>query len=115
MLPPYEPYIPKNLREVTDKLKTMMISSPRFENITGYFPGRNIDTTFYELNEGLQLIREKIDEEIYLKLREMSDKMRAYFEADPEDKTDDSIKGREVIYDMIEILKNFRRRPRSEA
>jgi hypothetical protein len=35
----------------------------------------------------------------------MSDRMRAHFEADPEDKTDDSLKGRDIIVEMENLLK----------
>jgi hypothetical protein len=34
----------------------------------------------------------------------MSDQMRAHFEADPENKTDDTIKGREIIDEMQNLL-----------
>jgi hypothetical protein len=34
--------------------------------------------------------------------------MRAYFEADPEDKTDDSLKGRAIILEMMDLLKQSR-------
>jgi len=41
----------------------------------------------------------------------MSDEMRAFFEADPEDKTDDSIKGRQILLDMEELItKRLRQR-----
>jgi hypothetical protein len=36
--------------------------------------------------------------------------MKAHFEADPEDKTDDSLAGRQLIYDMEDVLKEVRRR-----
>jgi hypothetical protein len=83
----------------------MMIAAPTFIDKVGYFGDLNIDTNFYELNEGLQLLRPKLGEELYLKLREMSDRMRAHFEADPEDKTEDSRKGRDIILEMVELLK----------
>ena len=35
----------------------------------------------------------------------MSDWMRAHFEADPEDKTDDALKGREIIREMEDLLR----------
>ena len=41
----------------------------------------------------------------YQALVALSDKMRAHFEADPEDKTEDGIKGRDCIIEMEEILK----------
>jgi len=31
--------------------------------------------------------------------------MRAHFEADPEDKTDDALKGREIIREMEDLLR----------
>lgn len=35
----------------------------------------------------------------------LPDKMRAHFEADPEDRTEDGIKGRDCIIEMEDILK----------
>ncbi len=93
-----------------DMLGGMMILSPTFRDITGYFPGRNIDNTFYELNEGLRLLQPKLGDDLYRKLRGMSDQMRAHFEADPEDQTDDSLKGRDIILEMMDLLKQSRRR-----
>jgi len=83
----------------------MMLDSPTFIDKTGYFPGRNLEIAFYELNEGLKLLRRRLGEERYLRLRAMSDRMRAHFEADPDDKTGDSLKGREIIHEMEDLLK----------
>jgi hypothetical protein len=115
MFGPYTYLIPKNLSELRDTLGGMMLLSPKFEDITGYFPGRSIDTTFYELNEGLRLMRGKLGDELYLKLRDMSDQMRAHFEADPEDKTGESLKGREIIMDMEDLLKEHGRKRRTRT
>jgi hypothetical protein len=90
----------------------MMLESPTFTDRTGYFPSRNLEMAFYELNEGLRLIRENLGEERYLKLMGMSDRMRAHFEADPEDKTDDSLKGRAIIDEMEDLLKQVARKRR---
>jgi hypothetical protein len=46
-----------------------------------------------------------VGEENYQALVALSDKMRAHFEADPEDKTDDGTKGRNCIVEMEAILK----------
>jgi len=89
-------------------LNGMMLLSPTFKDITGYFLGRNIDNTFYELNEGLRLLQSKLGEDLYLKLREMSDRMRAHFEADPDKKTGDTLKGRAIILEMLDLLKQRR-------
>jgi hypothetical protein len=105
MFPPYKRYIPKGVSEIMDYLGAMMLDSPTFIDRTGYFPGINLQTTFCELNEGLRLIRGKLGEERYFKLMEMSDRMRAHFEADPDNKTDDTLKGREIIEQMEALLK----------
>ncbi len=102
----YRPYIPQNIGELLDKLASMMLGAPTFKDKTGYFPQRNIDTTFLALNEGLQVVRKNLGEEQYTALRALSDKMRALFEADLEDKTGDTQAGREIIHEMEDILKN---------
>jgi hypothetical protein len=110
MFPPYRPYVPKDINEIKDFLSRMMLSSPTFVDKTGYFPGRNLETTFSELDAGLRLNRNDLGEERYLKLMEMSARMRAHFEADPEDKTDDSLKGRAIILEMRDLLKQKARK-----
>jgi len=110
MFRPYNPYIPKDISEIIDLLSMMMLSAPTFVDKTGYFPRRNIDTVFFELHEGLRLIRKKLGEELYLKLAEMSDKMRAYFDSDPEDKTGDTLKGYTLISEMQDLLKQRARK-----
>ncbi len=93
-----------------DQLGFMMLKSPAFVDKTGYFPHQNIDTVFHQLNEGLRLIQGKLGEERYLKLVEMSGRMRAYFEADPENKTDDTLKGRAIILGIEDLLKQKTRK-----
>lgn len=105
----YIPYIPQTISELRDKLADMLFSAPTFKDKTGYFPQKNIDTTFFSLNEGLQAVYEKLGEERYAALRALSDKMRALFEADPEDKTGETQAGREIIHEMEDILRSKRR------
>lgn len=105
-----KPYIPQGISEIWDFLGSMMLSSPTFKDKTGYFPEQNIDTEFFALNEGLKTIRKKVGEDNYQALVALSDKMRAHFEADPEDKTEDGLKGRDCITAMEHILKASRRR-----
>lgn len=104
MTPYYTPHIPTTVGELMDKLGSMMLNSPTFIDDTGYFPGKSIDTEFFALNEGLKRIRSKIGDERYLKLVELSDRMRGHFEADPEDKKEDALIGRRIIHQMEEIL-----------
>ena len=41
---------------------------------------------------------------------QMSDKVRAHFEADPEDKTGETRSGRDIIYEMEDTVKQVRRK-----
>lgn len=106
MFPNYKPYIPKSVRELIDLVGSAVLLSPTFEDKTGYFQGRNIDTEFLAIEEGLNNVKAKLGHDIYTELYSMSAQMRAYFEADLEDKTGDAIKGRNIALDMIDILKS---------
>jgi hypothetical protein len=109
ILTPYSSYVPQNVSEIMDLLGWMMLASPTFVDRTGYFPGRNIDTEFSALNESFKVIRKTLGEERYAKMVELSDRMRAHFEADPEDKTEDSMAGRRLIYEMEDLLREKRK------
>lgn len=101
---PYTPHIPQGKSEIMDQLAGMMLEAPNFDDTSGYFPGKNIDTEFFALNEGLRLCSKKLGEEKYQVLRAMSDRMRALFEADPEYDSESAWAGREIILDMRELL-----------
>lgn len=106
-------YIPKTIGEIMDQIGSMTLSAPTFKDKTGYFPDQTIDTEFLTLNEGLKLLQKRAGEERYQALVKLSGQARAYFEADPEDKTEDGIKGRDCFLEMEEILKSInRRKPR---
>ena len=109
MQQPYRPYIPKTPGEVMDQLAMMMLKSPTFLDKTGFFPRRNIDSVFVQLNEGLENIRGKMGEARYQELVELSHKMRSLFEADPETKTGETIAAREIIVTMREMIQNRKR------
>ena len=106
MSQPFPVYVPKSVGEVLDLLASFMLSSPTFKD--DYFTERNVETEFFRLNESLLLIRHKLGEERYAKLLDLSNRMRAHFEADPENKTDETIKGRELILEMEDILNSSR-------
>jgi len=100
----YRAHIPQTIGELHDLIGSMMLSSPRFEDHSGYFPGKNIDTEFFALTEGFKVLRKQLGEERYHALVQMADSMRAHFEADPDDKTEDAIRGREIVLDMEDVL-----------
>jgi tRNA 2-selenouridine synthase SelU len=111
---PYKPYVPQDVGELLDQLAYMMLSSPTFKDKTGYLPHTSIDTAFFSLNEGLLAVREKLGEQRYVALRAMSDKMRALFEADPEDETGDTHAGCMLIQEMEDLLTSFAKKVRSK-
>ena len=96
-----------------DMLGLMMLSSPTFVDKTNYFPYQTIDTVFGSFNEGLQKLRRKLGEERYLKLKDLTDRMYAYFKADPKDETGEAQKGRLLIHEMEDLL--LRKPPGSSA
>ena len=104
-------YIPEGIGEVYDYIGSMMFRSPTFVDKTGYLPWRNVETTFHALNEGLKRTRPDLGDELFAKLSGMSNRMRAYFEADPDDATGESVKGRDLILDMMDLLKAHGRNP----
>jgi hypothetical protein len=106
----YKPHIPQDVGELLDLLADMLFAAPTFKDKTGYFPQKNIATAFLALNEGLLSVRRNLGEECYAALRATSDKMRALFEADPDDKTGDAHAGCMLIHKMEHILTSVARR-----
>jgi hypothetical protein len=102
---PGKMYVPQDIHELIDLLRSMVLSAPTFTNKTGYLPFLNLDYVFQELHEGLNHNRRKLGEERYQELTRMSDQMRALFKADPDDKTGETIKGRQIIHEMENILR----------
>lgn len=102
------PYIPETISEIWDMLGMMMLSSPTFAD--KYFVNRSVETEFYRLNEAFKIVRPKLGEERYAALVALSDRMRALFEADPEDKTGETTAGKLLIYEMEDILRPKRRK-----
>jgi hypothetical protein len=101
---PYNPPILDNIGDISDLLDWMMLESPALVDRTGYFPGKTLDSVFYGLNESLALVRRNLGEQRYLQLIDRSHRMRAHFEADPHNKTDDTLKGRDLINEMLAVL-----------
>ena len=100
----YETYVPQTIGELLDQLTSMTGSAPSFVDSLGFFP-QTIDTEFVALKEGLKAVRKKIGEERYVQCMEMAGRMRALFEADPEDTNGQSQAGRELIFDMEDVLR----------
>jgi hypothetical protein len=102
--------IPQNISELSDLLISMLLSAPSFTDNTGWLPFVNLQYVFSQLNKGLDYNRQTIGEEHYQELMQMSDRMRALFEADPDDKTGETLEGCKIIHEMEDILKQVRRK-----
>jgi len=109
-------HTPQSVEEIIDLLGMMMLYSPTFIDKSGFFSGRNVETVFHDLNEGLLLVRRQGNDVFYNELREMSDNMRTHFEADPENKTDDTPRGCALINRMTDLLiQHIRASPTSSS
>ncbi len=106
---PVRMHIAQNLRELLELLTSMLLSAPNFLDKTGYLPFLNIDYFFQQLRDGLNRNRRTLGEERYRELVRMSDRMRALFEANPENKTGETRKGRDIIQELEDVLKQVRR------
>jgi hypothetical protein len=103
-------YVPKDIPELLVLLISMLLSSPKFIDKTGYLPFLNLEYVFRELQEGLAQNRRTLGEERYQELMRMSSEIRALFEADPENETGETWKGREMILKMEDIVKQVGRK-----
>ena len=109
-------YVPQTIGQIYEMTGSMMLSAPKFVDKTGYNPDRNIETEFSGLKQGLALVRKQLGEERYTKLVDMVDRMRAHFEADPDDTNGECTLGRNLIIAMNDILKPARgRRPKVDV
>ncbi|MGA2494248.1 MAG: hypothetical protein ABSF67_15100 [Roseiarcus sp.] len=107
---PAKLYVPKDTFELSDFVISMLLSAPKFIDKTGYFPHRNLDYVFRQLNEGLSHNRQALGEDRFHELMRMSGEIRALFEADPENETGETWKGREIILKMEDIVKQVQRK-----
>ena len=97
---PYR-YVPSSVPEVREQICAMVIAIPDLvDNIAdGGVPG-----AFRDLQDGLNLIRKRLGEKLYLQLSEMAEASHAHFKAG-EDR-----QGRFILQDMDEAM---RQRPKA--
>jgi hypothetical protein len=104
MSPPKTIYVPQSISELIDFVGAVGPSAPTFVERDSRIPNIDINYRFYQLHEGLKAVRKKLGEARYLQLKDMSDLSRTLFEADPEDKTGETRQGRNLWFDMEDIL-----------
>jgi len=103
-------YVPGNIQELLEFVVAMQIKAPKFLDKTGYLPFLNLEYVFQQLREGLAENRQTLGDERYQELMQKSDRMRALFEADPEDKTGETLQGCKIIHEMEDILRQVRQK-----
>jgi hypothetical protein len=98
--------------EVRDFLGSMVLGAPRFIDKSGFFPNRNVNSEFFALIEGFKTIQRRLGEDNYEKVVALAQRAKALFAADPDDKTGDTAKGLECLFEIEDILKAVSRRKR---
>jgi hypothetical protein len=107
---PTKMHVPQDIQEILVLLSWILLKSPRFIQKGRYLQPVSVEYVFSRLKEGLSNVRETLGEERYRELTRMSDEMYAHFKADPENTTGETRKGRDIIYEMEDILKQVRRK-----
>jgi hypothetical protein len=86
----------------------MLLSAPPFKDRTGWLPFLNLEYVFLQLTEGLAQNRTRLGEQRYQVLTRMAVEIRPLFEADPENKTGETLQGRKIILQMEDILREIK-------
>jgi hypothetical protein len=98
--------------EVRDYVGSMVLGAPRFIDKTGFYPDQDVNSEFFALIEGFKTIQRRLGEDNYQKAVALAQRAKALFEADPDDKTGDTAKGLECLFEIEDILKAAPRRKR---
>jgi hypothetical protein len=104
------PYIPASLSEINDMLGTMPGEIPKFIDKSGYFPELNIDSRFHQIVEGFGRVRKKLGEDRYATLIDLAARAKSLFLEDPEEENGMTREGRNLIFEMQDVLRDARAR-----
>lgn len=103
-------YVPATLSEIDDLLGSMILGAPTFKDRTGYFPNKNVDSEFLQLTDGLEVVRKKLGEDRYVKMIDIAARAKALFLDDQEDKNGKTDQGRDLLFELEDLLNEARRR-----
>ncbi|UVO52057.1 hypothetical protein M0208_16630 [Sphingomonas sp. SUN019] len=109
-----EPYIPGSLSEIDDLIGCMVFGAPTFIDESDVFPEQNIDTEFHALVEGFGKVRKKLGEERYAVLVDLATRAKALFVDDPADDNGKTNQGRDLLYEMEDVIQAARSRRAAE-
>ena len=104
------PYVPATLSEIYDSLGSMILSAPTFVDQSGDFPDHTIDTEFDKLTSGFDLTRKKLGEERHAALMDLAARAKALFAADQDDSNGKADQGRELLFEIEDLIQDARRR-----
>lgn len=102
MVRQYKPSIPTTIGDLYVLLGFVVIKAPTF--LDPVFPGRNLTAIFFELEQGLNAIRDQLGNERFDELCRMASTARAHFEADPDDSNGRTREGRKLVQEMEAIV-----------
>lgn len=106
----YRPYVPETLSELMDQVVPMMGDAPKFQDDTGYFPRKSIDSEFYALVEGFGKVRDKIGEDKYAAAIDIAARMKAIFLEAADENDPKTMQGIYLIHELIDIIDEARAR-----
>ncbi len=104
-----KPYIPASISEINDQLGSMFLWAPTFKDKALVFPDRDLESEFYELFEGLGVVRKKLGEQRYTQLVDLAARSKTLFAADQDDNNGKTDEGRELLCQMQDVLRDVRR------
>ena len=105
-----KPYIPASLSEINDMLGSMILGAPTFIDKTGVFAERNVNSEFDKFTQALDIVRKKLGEDRYAKLVDLAARAKALFVADQDNTNGKTAQGRELLFEIEDVLRDARRR-----
>jgi hypothetical protein len=102
-----KPYVPATLSEIWDLLASMILGAPKFDRFIMGEEG--LDAEFRTLVSGFDRVRTKLGEERYAKLIDLAARAKTLFAEDQEDTNGKTNEGRELLFDIEEIIQEVRR------
>ena len=105
----FKPYVPQYLSEVQDVLTSMVGGAPTFLKPGFNGLGRNLESEFACVSEGIAGVRDKLGEERYARLMALLAQAKMLFLEDQNDDNGKTKQGCDLLWDMDEIIEEVRK------
>jgi hypothetical protein len=86
----------------------MILDAPTFVDTLGYFPDRDIESTFHQLTASFDLAKAKLGETRYASLVDLATRAKALFADDPQDTNGKTDQGRALLFEIEDIIQATR-------